>query len=119
MTVLAYVTPAENLQKSRSRDIIPNMIKVSCDTRKKLPKSYNLVYRLNAQFDVRKAEDTRGGKPAPIFEVENRNRLSERASCKNDSDFRLRKSAPVFDSCLLYTSPSPRDRQKSRMPSSA
>ena len=26
---------------------------------------------------------------------------------------------PVFNSCLLYTSPSPRDRQKSRMPSSA
>ena len=25
----------------------------------------------------------------------------------------------VVDSCLLYTSPSPRDRQKSRMPSSA
>ena len=24
-----------------------------------------------------------------------------------------------FDNCLLYTSPSPRDRQKSRMPSSA
>ena len=24
-----------------------------------------------------------------------------------------------FDLCLLYTSPSPRDRQKSRMPSSA
>ena len=24
-----------------------------------------------------------------------------------------------FDICLLYTSPSPRDRQKSRMPSSA
>ena len=26
---------------------------------------------------------------------------------------------PVDISCLLYTSPSPRDRQKSRMPSSA
>ena len=25
----------------------------------------------------------------------------------------------LLDSCLLYTSPSPRDRQKSRMPSSA
>ena len=25
----------------------------------------------------------------------------------------------VLDACLLYTSPSPRDRQKSRMPSSA
>ena len=27
--------------------------------------------------------------------------------------------APSLNSCLLYTSPSPRDRQKSRMPSSA
>ena len=26
---------------------------------------------------------------------------------------------PIYKSCLLYTSPSPRDRQKSRMPSSA
>ena len=26
---------------------------------------------------------------------------------------------PVVNACLLYTSPSPRDRQKSRMPSSA
>ena len=25
----------------------------------------------------------------------------------------------IFPACLLYTSPSPRDRQKSRMPSSA
>ena len=25
----------------------------------------------------------------------------------------------IFTSCLLYTSPSPRDREKSRMPSSA
>src|SRR5665213_4195244 len=31
----------------------------------------------------------------------------------------LRTRAPVAGSCLLYTSPSPRDRQKSRMPSSA
>ena len=28
-------------------------------------------------------------------------------------------SAGQFKACLLYTSPSPRDRQKSRMPSSA
>ena len=26
---------------------------------------------------------------------------------------------PTFDHCLLYTSPSPRDRTRSRMPSSA
>ena len=29
------------------------------------------------------------------------------------------KSLPADWTCLLYTSPSPRDRQKSRMPSSA
>ena len=29
------------------------------------------------------------------------------------------KGAVLIGSCLLYTSPSPRDRQKSRMPSSA
>ena len=29
------------------------------------------------------------------------------------------RNALPFDDCLLYTSPSPRDRQKSRMPSSA
>jgi ParB family protein of integrating conjugative element (PFGI_1 class) len=29
------------------------------------------------------------------------------------------KAQAVLDACLLYTSPSPRDRQKSRMPSSA
>ena len=32
----------------------------------------------------------------------------------NDIDVRQ-----LYDTCLLYTSPSPRDRQKSRMPSSA
>ena len=31
----------------------------------------------------------------------------------------VRKVQGVQDTCLLYTSPSPRDRQKSRMPSSA
>ena len=29
------------------------------------------------------------------------------------------ESCPIPETCLLYTSPSPRDRQKSRMPSSA
>ena len=33
--------------------------------------------------------------------------------------FFLSKRAGLFSLCLLYTSPSPRDRQKSRMPSSA
>ena len=29
------------------------------------------------------------------------------------------RSKTYYENCLLYTSPSPRDRQKSRMPSSA
>ena len=33
--------------------------------------------------------------------------------------FNPRKLNPEYRTCLLYTSPSPRDRQKSRMPSSA
>ena len=35
------------------------------------------------------------------------------------ADFPDLDYAPSFGACLLYTSPSPRDRQKSRMPSSA
>ena len=31
----------------------------------------------------------------------------------------IRDGSILFNGCLLYTSPSPRDRQKSRMPSSA
>ena len=34
-------------------------------------------------------------------------------------DSAIEKLAEVNNNCLLYTSPSPRDRQKSRMPSSA
>ena len=33
--------------------------------------------------------------------------------------FEFRRDEALFIACLLYTSPSPRDRQKSRMPSSA
>ena len=38
-----------------------------------------------------------------------RSKASDGPSCKK----------PLFSSCLLYTSPSPRDRTRSRMPSSA
>ena len=35
------------------------------------------------------------------------------------SNWETNKSCPDVKSCLLYTSPSPRDRTRSRMPSSA
>ena len=34
-------------------------------------------------------------------------------------DFERELTQDPYSNCLLYTSPSPRDRQKSRMPSSA
>ncbi|WDT36643.1 hypothetical protein PVA38_09915 [Streptococcus pneumoniae D39] len=37
----------------------------------------------------------------------------------NSSFFFLSKFFTLYYSCLLYTSPSPRDRTRSRMPSSA
>ena len=38
---------------------------------------------------------------------------------KSSSDYYNTDEDDTEDDCLLYTSPSPRDRQKSRMPSSA
>ena len=38
---------------------------------------------------------------------------------KNGIDAYIKAQDGLIKSCLLYTSPSPRDRQKSRMPSSA
>ena len=45
--------------------------------------------------------------------------LPERLRNNNNNNNASSANATTFNSCLLYTSPSPRDRQKSRMPSSA
>eukprot|EP00828_Plagiopyla_frontata_P010291 TRINITY_DN1543_c0_g1_i1.p2 TRINITY_DN1543_c0_g1~~TRINITY_DN1543_c0_g1_i1.p2 ORF type:complete len:117 (+),score=29.53 TRINITY_DN1543_c0_g1_i1:30-353(+) len=50
------------------------------------------------------------------------NKVEEEASItlfKNQTMTEEIKSNTSMNTCLLYTSPSPRDRQKSRMPSSA
>ena len=63
-----------------------------------------------------KIADTGVGKPAPV-------NLVEEASVPSNTIILASgyfQSAPnTPNTCLLYTSPSPRDRQKSRMPSSA
>ena len=53
--------------------------------------------------------------------VENINKVTKHSkpSAANQQGGIITKEAPLHISCLLYTSPSPRDRQKSRMPSSA
>ena len=43
----------------------------------------------------------------------------EKSSMINEAEEAYGKFLDALKCCLLYTSPSPRDRQKSRMPSSA
>ena len=45
--------------------------------------------------------------------------LSRSAALRQVLDAAMDRELPLDRPCLLYTSPSPRDRQKSRMPSSA
>src|SRR5665213_4275190 len=57
----------------------------------------------------------------PFREVGREYLLIQEARAKRGeiSAARPRKVRAIVEGCLLYTSPSPRDRQKSRMPSSA
>ena len=62
------------------------------------------------------------GNPTPDSE-NNRHNIGFKIIDAINKKFSLSKQKPKFKglltTCLLYTSPSPRDRQKSRMPSSA
>ena len=54
-------------------------------------------------------------------EYETENRHYAHVDCPGHADYvkNMITGAAQMDGCLLYTSPSPRDREKSRMPSSA
>ena len=80
--------------------------------------------------EVRRERSVKG----PVFTISNIRRLVPRriGTTRNlvrpyprrtiDEDLDTRRLGVIkagFKGCLLYTSPSPRDRQKSRMPSSA
>ena len=52
-------------------------------------------------------------------QVSGRKCVSAAPRARNLATSRTAMLAPLPPACLLYTSPSPRDRQKSRMPSSA
>ena len=52
-----------------------------------------------------------------LFEAQAKNTFAEASN--GLADTQIEKLRALSEGCLLYTSPSPRDRQKSRMPSSA
>ena len=53
-----------------------------------------------------------------IFDIDTTNTTSQ-GSGNNQIRLPFQPNAYSFGSCLLYTSPSPRDKRQSRMPSSA
>ena len=60
-----------------------------------------------------KIEELKAAEPMRLLRIERDLKLQE-------SDWRTNNDYPYDNAdCLLYTSPSPRDRQKCRMPSSA
>ena len=73
-------------------------------------KEEDLQQVLNKVFEVGIDEVGRGAIFGPVFAA---------AVVLNEKNISILKQFGVTDSCLLYTSPSPRDRTRSRMPSSA
>ena len=72
--------------------------------------------RMHGQLNVFHNPATLGYKAAQLESEATVNNLPLEESGEFVNEF---KDINIPDSCLLYTSPSPRDRQKSRMPSSA
>ena len=84
-------------------------------------KSYDALVRFSnadalVQPDLKDGENGSRGMAIKVLQVEGD--VLNQDSGQSSQDF-LMINTPQFAFCLLYTSPSPRDRQKSRMPSSA
>ena len=82
-----------------------------------MPESNNPVFRVDGTFDGVDFTMIAGDDNAYMHtssEIENRVHLFQGDLSDGVNSIQLE----IYD-CLLYTSPSPRDRQKSRMPSSA
>ena len=69
-------------------------------------------------FELRKLIETVLGTQDPI-EIMNFSRSLAAFDKRSDEYLELESNSAEAQNCLLYTSPSPRDRTRSRMPSSA
>jgi hypothetical protein len=67
-------------------------------------------------FSILETVDVQSGERTVLKEFDH---VIEAPNWTKDNRFLVYNSRGHIYSCLLYTSPSPRDRQKSRMPSSA
>ena len=74
---------------------------------------------LTSQGNVRKRVDKRHGFPAQSSLKDDWTSCKQAIETETRVQETLRRLQVLPDDCLLYTSPSPRDRTRSRMPSSA
>ena len=77
------------------------------------------IYRLNWKLElIEQIENSLKNDPVEFTSIEKKNYLRIKTSGEIDFDKQI-YLYNLNDVCLLYTSPSPRDRTRSRMPSSA
>ena len=84
----------------------------------------NRVTEVETSIDVRKIKVKRFGKTFEIYpwlkgRLFHKMITGHETFQKKDLSLYLKQILSLFYGCLLYTSPSPRDRTRSRMPSSA
>ena len=85
-------------------------------------KNYSYVFEMPIEVRNIREGKTLGGEVSPTADVRFRatgRELLKALLLKSISDFKLVLDLERVNTCLLYTSPSPRDRTRSRMPSSA
>ena len=85
----------------------------------KLARAYAEIENQRRRFEKEKDEAFNYGGFSLARETLNLVDNLERSKFALENDEKLKNSEALKMICLLYTSPSPRDRQKSRMPSSA
>ena len=79
-------------------------------------------YKKSIELMEKRVEGINEGKASELLWFLEHPPIYTAGTSSNDKDLLNENLFPVFRTnrgCLLYTSPSPRDRQKSRMPSSA
>ena len=81
-------------------------------------KKSELIQRILDQYDPRDAEIIDYDAPGKVVEKDTDGQVGD-AVDRLLARFEGKEDVAEADVCLLYTSPSPRDRTRSRMPSSA
>ena len=105
--IQSQISVIQSQQDNQESDIEQlELYKTVEKTLKKSQKKSKIVWPANTRFGPPRSKEQ-------ILDILDKLNDNDRLSKKD------RKGVVSFSPCLLYTSPSPRDRQKSRMPSSA